>query len=557
MADLISNQQMTIPGIEQERASPGYALINAQITDGRLPSHFPLYVWNQQQERYIDYWAWFNGERLTETQPQTDPNGDPMLTFPLQINFIRTAAFKRAMVVIGEADDANGPLIKTVVSPRLPLGGEGDAPDEDKKLARAATAIIDEVWTQDSGRANQHENAVIGEFLGGSVFKLAWQPWRTDIQVPIVVEKVLPDYFMPIWNPRNYNDLFEVFEVYKINAAQCQAMYGKMPSNGTFALYVEHWKKDTYTITLDGEPLKAIIGGVSIVYKNVKNPWGRPPYVYMPSQRGGGSFFGASFIEDVRGLVKEYNSRMADSGDAVRLTVHRRRYLINSNKEPEEKQMGSGIWYTDLGVDAPLSKHEPKIYLEDPPNFTDSFTGFTDALWKQMLREAGLQNIAFGEDEGSQRSALTLAFRMWPTTAKALMTRTFWTDGLNLLARMMLKILSENPDQTQLRKIPLIPADFERRLVFNQKWPPKLPRDREQETNEVISMYPNLMTQETALRKMGDIPEKDIPTEIEGINKNLEFQAKLQMEIQSAKSGAQGSGSTPATPAKKPSSTTK
>ena len=555
MADPISNQQMTIPGIEQERASPGYALIHTQIEDGRLPTHFPLYVWNLQQQRYLDYWAWFNGEHLNETQPQTDPDGNPMPTFPLQINFIRTAAFKRAMVVIGEADDANGPLIHTVVSPRLPLGGDGEAPEEDKTLARLATAIVDEVWTQDGGRATQHENAVVGEFLGGCVFKLAWQPWRQDIQVPIVVEKVIPDYFMPIWNPRNYNDLFEVFEIYKINAAQCQAMYGKMPANGTFALYVEHWKKDSYTITLDGEPITAKVGGKSITYKNVKNPWGRPPYVYMASQRGGGSFFGASFIEDVRGLVKEFNARMADSGDAVRLTVHRRRYLINANKEPEEKQMDSGAWYTDLGTDAPMSKHPPQIVLEDPPNFTDSFTGFTNALWQQLLRESGLQNIAFGEDEGSQRSALTLAFRMWPTTAKALMTRTFWTDGLNLMARMMLKILSENPQESQNRNIKPIPPDFERRLVFNQKWPPKLPRDREQDTNEVISMYPNLMTPETALRKMGDIPEKDIPTELAGIRENLEFQADLQMKVQSAKQGAEGGDSKSATPAKKPSPT--
>ena len=155
---------------------------------------------------------------------------------------------------------ANGPLIKTVVSPRLPLGGDDEATDEDKKLARLATAIVDEVWTQDGGRANQHENAVIGEFLGGCVFKLSWQPWRNDLHVPVVVEKVLPDYFMPIWNPKNYNDLFEVFEVYKVNAAQCKALYGKEPRNGTFALYVEHWKKDTYTITLDGEPITAKVG---------------------------------------------------------------------------------------------------------------------------------------------------------------------------------------------------------------------------------------------------------------------------------------------------------
>ena len=229
------------------------------------------------------------------------------------------------------------------------------------------------------------------------------------------------------------------------------------------------------------------------------------------------------------------------------LTVHRRRYLINANKEPEEKLMGSGVWYTDIGTDAPMSKHPPQIYLEDAPNFTESFTGFTNALWQQLLRESGLQNIAFGEDEGSQRSALTLSFRMWPTTAKALMTRTFWTDGLNLMARCILKILSENPEARP--EIPTIPKDFERRLVFNQKWPPKLPRDREQEINEVVSLYPNLMTPETALRKMGDIPEKDIPAEVEGINENLKTIAKLQAEAQPAQPGAGGSGSKPATPA--------
>lgn len=525
----------TIPTISDDRQILGYSTAISAMEDGAIPESFPIHMWHAQTERYAEYWAWFDGSKLNEEQRVTNASGEPIYKFPLKINMVRTFARKRAGIVLGEADDTHLPLVRTVAMPKSPLTGDEPA-ESDKKLALILENIVNEVWIMSNGRSLQTENAVIGEFLGGSVIKLSYQPWREDLLIPIVIEQVIPDHFLPVWNPRNYLDLHEVYEVYRIPAKAAFHQYS-IEVKGTSAIYVEHWTKDHYSILLDGKPITAKIGGETITYDKVENPFGRIPYAYLPTQRDGGNFYGSSFVPDVIGLMLEYNARMADNGDAIRGTVHRKRYIRNSNQTVSEKQIGEGTYAIDLGMEPPHAKNPPDVWTEDPPKFSPEMTGFTDDLWNQAMREGSMQSIAFGEDEGSQRSALTLAFRMWPTTSKARQTRTLWTDALNWVARM---IVHMSLVKDAIPEGITIPADWEKRISFDQDWHPMIPRDREQEVSEVILAFQaGLMSPERALARLGGV--KDIKDEINKIRQWLEFQSGLQSQGGAEDSGA-GSG---------------
>lgn len=519
----------TIPSLQEDRFPSGYqeALTIADSESGKLPQGFPLTRWNTQWNRYREYWSWFDGTKLAETLDHQDADGNPVAKYPLAINMVRTFSRRRAAVVLGESPDNHLPLVRTVAQARRKING-GDPDEESKKLALSLENVINEVWMASDGRSMQYENAVMSEFLGGAVVKVKYVPWEKDLVVPVCYEQVIPDHFLPVWNPKKYSDLLEVYEVYRIPSRIAAALYPDMglPSDSGSVIYVEHWHKDHYSIYVNGKPLVwKTPDGERIKFHMLENPFGFCPYVYLPAQRDGGSFYGPSLVPDIKGIMIEYNARMADNGDAIRETIRRRRYMRNATQQTiREVLIGEDTYVIDLGVEPPHSKHPPEIWTEDPPKWGPEMTNFTSHLWSQGLREGALQSVGFGEDEGSQRSALTLAFRMWPTTAKARVTRTFWTDGLNRLAMMTISILeiqgwlSENIPESK---------DWRKRVHFDQDWHPMIPRDREQEVNEVILMYQSgLMSPERALETLGGV--KDINTELDLIKEWLEFQSSMQ-----------------------------
>jgi hypothetical protein len=64
-----------------------------------------------------------------------------------------------------------------------------------------------------------------------------------------------------------------------------------------------------------------------------------------------------------------------------------------------------------------------------------------------------------------------------------------------------------------------------------QDWAPILPRDREQEVNEIIlRVNSSLMSPETALKRLADI--RDVKTEMNLIKAWMEYQAQVQAPVQ-------------------------
>jgi len=518
----------TIQNIDNKRAPTESAIIN--VNSEHVPSSFNMALWQEQSARYYKYWSWFDGTILSEKR-STTTDGDDVLKYPLGINPIRDFARKHASVLMGEETfDTPHPLVKTIINPKPLLAEDNEFEDEDKVLARLAQNIVNTVWVDSKGRGKQAENAVLSQFLGGCVFQISWRPeLMKEMQIPIMIKTIMPDFFLPVWKSDDYWDLLEAYVVYRVPAQVAALEYGFDISNKMgWVTYCEHWTKDKYSIYLNGSPITMKVDEKDKKYDGLDNPFGFVPFVYIPHLREG-TFWGHGHVEDIEGLVKELNARFADIGDAIRDSVHRKRYVTDLTSNPRVRKIDSDTMATDLGNTNITTKAVPKIWSEESPQLSESVATLPETLWKQTMRSGNIGDIAYGEDEGSQRSALTLAFRMWPITSHSRMERTFWTDGLNTVAKFILKMVQIKGNVIpHMKKHNLkIPDDFLMRLQFSQDWLPQIPRDREQLISEIIlRSQSGLLSAETALNMFGDI--EYVEEEIKRIREWLTFKASLE-----------------------------
>lgn len=537
----------SLKGVSERRVSFQPGLLSPDVVDS-LPAYFPQDLWTQQATRYAEYWDWFTGEVLEE-QVATTPEGHPVHKFPLGINPVRNFARKHAALLWGEAQDGPDPYVKAKITAKKLFSTNNPKP-EDVELGKTLSELVNAVWSQSNGRSIMQEAGVLAQFLGGYVLQLVYEPWNPELVIPLRVKGIIPDFFLPIWKDDDYYNLLEAFLIYRIPMAAARLEYGDLidaTDTAPYAIYVEHWRRDKLTITINGKPLETsytMPDGtvIKISYDNAENVFGFVPFVYIPHVREG-NFFGSSIVDDMKGLVKELNKAMADEGDMIAGAVRRRRYLTNQIGPVKEVQLAPGVRATHLGQTPPTSKHEPNVIFEDPPTLTAGLVDYPDRLWEALIREGQLSDVFFGKDEGSQRSALTLAFRMLPSTTHARAERTFWNDGLNTMAKMILLISMKHiAIRAVLKQYGVaVPKDFLRRFDFAQDWLPMVPRDREAIVNEIIlRKQTDLISPELALELFGDV--LNIPEEIKRIKEWLEFLQQLAAKY-AVQPGQPGTGS--------------
>ena len=473
----------------------------------KVPAAFPLQAWFDQSSRYIQYWQWFNGDMLA--QSQKGENGETLYKYPLQMNLLRDMVRKHANLLFGEIPEATSTLVKCNVKPRKSLKNEEPA-DSDREFADVCQNIINEIWAQSNGAAIQQEGGELAQFLGGHYYQIAYEPWRTDLVVPITIRSWYADFVLPVWEHKDYWSLSEVFVVSRIESQIAKNHYG-IETQGAFAVYVNHWTKTTpqrkgfNAIYIDGKPVTLQQGDKLVTYdENNVNPFPFVPFVYMPHLREG-SFYGSSHVADVQGLIREYNSTMASLGDAILGSVDRERYVVNATGRLTKVELPNGKEAVNLGVQSPTMNNPPDLFTEDPPQFSPGLVDYHKEVFAQFRRTANLPPVIDGEDEGSQRSGLTLDIRFYPATSHAKAERVYWEIGLNQMAKYMLQMM-DIKGLWEMVDVVAPNSDFIRTLIINQEWNPQIPRDHESMINEVLArMAQDGIDIETALEKFGDI----------------------------------------------------
>jgi len=546
---------------------------------GQLPDWTGLTVdelslWAERIEHMNDLWWWYDGTRLREEDealPMDRRSGKRPLRYPLQINLVAPAARAHSFALWGEVEDTSEGLVRTVVEPpfdEIPTANVGaavqgepgfpalprvptedtasinsaDRPDpsnvtnESLELDPATAKTLKPVRTSDKEAARviakqaervlaniAYENNLRSMFtdcglaiqiLAGVAFKIGWDPKNPMLPTGIRVEYIDPRHFHPRWRGNDYWNLTEAWIKLTISGESASREFG-VRTSGKVATYVEYWSRNRMWIKIDGQ-----VATVDGQLMDIQHDWGFVPILYIPHERKN-AFWGTSLAQDMIGLTREVNARMADMGDAVRLSIKRILKAKNlKGSHPVKKELAGGITYYDLGRAISQGDPQPDLDVVESPQLPQTTKDFQNMLlemgWMQMLTPS----IVYGREEGSQRSGQTLYQRMWPLMAHVRTERTHWTTGLNLMSEMALKILALKkragigPQHLNLRK--------------RQLFAPMVPVDREKLVDEMIRrLQENAIGLPHALEAFGDV--SDIETEQEDITARMEELAKLQM----------------------------
>lgn len=467
---------------------------------------FPFSEYSERLQVYTEAESWYSGEILEQTVARS---GKEIELYPVKINPLRSGVQKHAFALFGEVGEDDRPL----VSSKLVFHD-----DSQKEIAEEAEEVLNQIWFESSGRAIQWQNGALSQVYGGCVFEAVYDPFDPFLSIPLRIEAHHPQCFL---GSPDSSDLFRLRDAWIVKPiSQDEARDNGY--TGGFESYevpwlVKHWTKKTYDAWVNNQPVRRWSAGGWVPVSG-ENPFGFVPIVYIPHIRVDG-FYGENMFDHVRGIIREINLRVADFGDAVNADAHAYLGMRNVNGAPDVVQLAPNTNAINIGNSLGIGGTEsvPDLWDLRKERASEAMEKLIAALYEEYRRDTFVPPVADGEDEGSQRSGLTLAMRMLSLLWHTQTERIFWTTGLNLLNKMALRILAEK--ESASTGITVQHAT----LRIKQDWAPVLPRDREMLINEVVArMGANISAPETLFGILGDIQDSD--DEIERI---IDFQKKL------------------------------
>lgn len=368
--------------------------------------------WASQLALYQEAQSYFYGDIFNQ---RSGEGTDAPLMYPLKINLVRMMCLTQASALWGQWEED---LITFSVTPE----SEAQAA---KQRAEQARQVIYETYESSGGHMLLFEGGLSQQIYGGIFLRAAIDPAKPH---GVRIDKLMPYNVFAVWDPITINRIHKAYIVIPIDKNEAALSYGiEVSSLPEEVVYMEEWSDERYEVTVGGKLLPQFSG---------PNPWGFVPMVYVPRVRAEG-FYGMPLYEDIKGVQDELNARLADVGDNVNNAAHPIRWIRNYRGDAERDfQVGADqLW--DLGPAMPGGEN-PEVGVipaQSEPASTFSFVNFL----LDMTRQASFTSpVAFGEDEGSQRSGMTLTLRLWPLIQQVKTTRIYWRSLLASLHRMIL-----------------------------------------------------------------------------------------------------------------------
>jgi len=467
--------------------------------------------WARQHSAYLEYIEHFEGVWLDEKMADNET-----LVYPLKLNPIRLAAMLHVGFLFGEVTDSAPAMVPMTVE----KWGSGE---ENAGTTQKLTSILNRILYENDARELEQEGGLVAQVLGGVVFGERYDPTRKqEGKLPIAIDSPGTEYFFPYYSTGEHYKLLRVIIQYYMDAVEAQQRYGILDARGN-VLFRAEWTSDSAEITIDGKSVEWEGQGPP--------PLGCIPFTYIPHIRDGG-FYGRSLFHNMRGLAEGVNERYADIGDKIADDARQIPWVSNC-RNPAVRDLGNGVLIGDLGSTQP-GQDEPRMYFPSHSGVTTAATQWASDLLTLARTEASTPPIVYGQDEGSQRSALTLALRMIPLIKHINAERTHWSKGLSELSHRILRLCAakgiEGVTHAEIQGLRIWP-----------EWAPILPRDSESELNRIILRLNNgLITPEQALVAMQDV--RDVKTALELIKKHLEWKASLGKQTENPFGGAGSDG---------------
>jgi len=277
----------------------------AEIADD-LPSAL-VQEWRSQLWRYQNYWSWMDG-RVWETvdiHANVQQGKAPPLLFPVQLNPIYTAAIIHRNTLWGETPDTGVPLVRPLAIPKR----HGDVAATNRKSAKKDAQFVNDVLEailyQSNSRSEFIEAGFVTQTLGGCVFKISYEPWNKNLMdgLPVAFRQIEPEYFLPIYTLSDRWHLREARLGRMIDAYEAKEIYGVDVSKRDRILYLEKWKRNSVSVTVDGKPATIRMGDARVELSQ-KTDFGLVPFVYIPHEVVG-QFYGVPIVQEIANLLKD------------------------------------------------------------------------------------------------------------------------------------------------------------------------------------------------------------------------------------------------------------
>lgn len=486
-----------------------------------LPPSPAVEKWQTQVPKYQEWWKWFNGEHYRDVNDKVkDKDGNHPPLYPLRVNDVELVCLIHAAALFGRYPEKSKSMIGVTYQ------NEAGEEDEDcKTLAR----IMEQVWDDSHGKEIQGAGGLMSQFLGGIPYQVKFDPFDPFLRHQVKFELLTPDYFIPIYDNTNYWNLLEVHVRYWIGADEALEKYGikAAPINGGKVLYTEHWTKSKYSQQVGGQVPNYKVGEVEFAGQG--DGFGFVPFVYIPHYPRVGGFYGASMVDKIVGLSQEKNFRLADIGLWVKASAVAIPWVKNVTSGLGFRNLFPGINAIDLKTNN-LGK-DPDLGVA---TLTSGSSGATyqiliDSLNAEIMKQGNISEVVMGLSEGgTQRSGVTVATRVYPLESHIQLERALWTEGLNLLHKMALRIMLakgiEGVTEAMLKLTP------------NITWYPILPVDRAALVDEVVQRRGvQAISLENAIHKLST--GEDEAQEVDRIK--AEEQEKANQEMAKAEADAQ------------------
>lgn len=488
---------------------PEYADLGMSVTPQTM------HDWDAEIARLERYWYYYSGEVLKE-QIDTEINSEleVPLVFPVGLNLTKMLCNAQADTIFGEWEDQ--PV-------RFGVKLQDEIEDPDLK----ASDLLSDILEASDGPTFLWELALDREIFGGAAFKI--QPIKAYPHIKWT--RIPRESFFPIWNPGDVNDLLEVYIKVAMSQDQAKALYN-IDTKKDVIYKVEHWTKSKYETHVDGKRISD---------KSGINPWGVVPVVFAPRLRSG-SWYGDALTEDVIPAQDELNMRVADIGDAINYNAHPTRWGLNLPRDfnAENYPIGPNSFW-NIGRTIGSSPPPEVGVLEVKSAVQPGVFQHLEFIYDWVRFSSFMPPIAFGQDQGSQRSGDTLEIRMWPLLKAARRSRSYLSVAIKRGALISAKILS----QKQWSDIPIRPLNhiLEGRII--PQYSDILPRDQQRAVDEVVklsSTTPRHISSQTAQQILGRSPEEVRRIEEENQNDKQFINPITKQELKNAQQPKQPAG---------------